>query len=1375
MGNHIKGNTSKILTKVMASTVAIYMLAGNFVVTGMGLGQVFAENITQPQTSQGEVREEVKVIDYKTTQAGEVYKGFLYVNETNGTNYQTTYTQTAEVTVRNTVEADRIEITQDASKYIKDGKEVEANITFKATTIPSETFYKVFGIDGYIDVMVDNEKYATIRYAYPDDHGDRKYVVEYAQNGEQRETDGKVEYPEGVKAIRMVTSKPVNAEVFTITTEKQLEAEQPMKASEIKAIKEVNYATGMMGDTSIAVVKEEKQIEAKEPTTQASVELSNHNISTLSTNKVTATIKLNDTNSSCKLLEAGNIVMTLPAGLASAKITNAKILYGNGMSAKAAIKDGKIVVTLSGKQTRYDIENISGGVNIVLDIEMDMQDAVPTHKETLTTTYQEAKVDTEIQVVSKAGLLMLNNVSTNKGANVTSIDNVDRDVPISIKQTGQTAKQTVTLVNNYDKALTNVEVVGNLGYKDDQTASTFESTLAEAVKVNGANAEVYYSKAVKGEDWTKDFVQGAKAYKVVLKEEVKPQAKITVTVNMNVPDKLTYNAVSYVGTHVTYAFGTAALTQSSTMKLATEEKKQENLLTISAENQKKLSEYTTDGIKMSTLVTAGDIAVTNNDEVYEGQILRYTIIAENTGNTAVNGLRFQSNINNACYYEIQNTGIVYTIDANGQEKTGTEYVKAAAGDTTRNSEVFSLGKGEKKTYEFQVVVNDDASQVDTKVSLLEAQANKELTSANLTNNVKQAKIKTELKYAYNEESEVYSNGTMHISYKISTYDKEVNNVKTLIRLPEELELLEYQTYGVASNIKVETNNDGNVECTIDKIGSNTDLQIIFICKTKSIDKAVTSEDMKISATTTVGGETYTSNNLIKTLHQSEAGVTMHIHKNFSDDEVFTQNKDGLEYTITLKNNGAINLDSMNVLMGLDKGLTIQKVVVNGKAQTISSKTVLDLTMSLASGQETTIQTILGVNVADANKEDLQIITEVFTGYTENLTNTSTVKVKKENNNQQNANGDTTSGNNNSGNNSNSGNSNAGSGNNNTGTNTSDVETQEPHSISGVAWLDSNRNGKRDDGETLLNGITVTLVNAQTGDVAKDENGNDITTTTDDSGKYTFKNVANGKYAVMFEFDTERYAITTYQKNGVSDSQNSDAIMTDITVGGTARHAGITDNLQVKDNALSNIDIGLVEGATFDLSLDKQIASITITNEKGTKTTEYNDQHLAKVDLVAKYMNNTDVIITYKFIIKNEGEVTGYVGKLVDILPSGLEFSSELNKEWYVGSDGNLYTTSLSGIAIEPGASTEVELVLTKSTTENTTGQFTNNAELQDISNIEAIAEKTNAVENNKSSADVVISIKTGSAMMYLGITLGSMAVIAAGAYIIKKKVMNKGI
>ena len=260
--------------------------------------------------------------------------------------------------------------------------------------------------------------------------------------------------------------------------------------------------------------------------------------------------------------------------------------------------------------------------------------------------------------------------------------------------------------------------------------------------------------------------------------------------------------------------------------------------------------------------------------------------------------------------------------------------------------------------------------------------------------------------------------------------------------------------------------------------------------------------------------------------------------------------------------------------------------------------------------------------------------------------------------------------------------------------------------------------------------------------------------------------------VIFEFDTNRYKATRYQSQVADSTLNSDAIISKVTIDGNEKTVGATNVLDLKAD-INNIDIGLIENAKFDLSLEKQISKISVINTQGTKTTEYENMNFAKVDLVAKYMNDTSVIVTYKFVVTNNGDVTGYVDSLQDNLPKGLEFSSELNKDWYKGDDGNLYTSALSGIAIEPGKTSEIELVLTKETTEESTGTFTNNAELAKISNIEAVDEKQQ--ENNKSSADLVISIKTGSPILYIGITLGSIAIIAVGAYIIKKKILDKEI
>ena len=45
--------------------------------------------------------------------------------------------------------------------------------------------------------------------------------------------------------------------------------------------------------------------------------------------------------------------------------------------------------------------------------------------------------------------------------------------------------------------------------------------------------------------------------------------------------------------------------------------------------------------------------------------------------------------------------------------------------------------------------------------------------------------------------------------------------------------------------------------------------------------------------------------------------------------------------------------------------------------------------------------------------------------------------------------------------------------------------------------------------------------------------------TNNNGEYVFSNLENGKYMVIFEFDTAKYMLTKYQTTGVDSTENSD--------------------------------------------------------------------------------------------------------------------------------------------------------------------------------------------------------------------------------------------
>ena len=106
-----------------------------------------------------------------------------------------------------------------------------------------------------------------------------------------------------------------------------------------------------------------------------------------------------------------------------------------------------------------------------------------------------------------------------------------------------------------------------------------------------------------------------------------------------------------------------------------------------------------------------------------------------------------------------------------------------------------------------------------------------------------------------------------------------------------------------------------------------------------------------------------------------------------------------------------------------------------------------------------------------------------------------------------------------------------------------------------------------------------------------------------------------------------------------------------------------------------------------------------TKDGKTKTYDYDNKQFAKVEIRSKQMNGATVIVEYKMVVTNNGELAGKAAQIVDKLPDGMTFKSELNSDWYE-KDGSLYTNSLSGQNIQAGESKEVTLVLTKTMNAN---------------------------------------------------------------------------
>lgn len=297
------------------------------------------------------------------------------------------------------------------------------------------------------------------------------------------------------------------------------------------------------------------------------------------------------------------------------------------------------------------------------------------------------------------------------------------------------------------------------------------------------------------------------------------------------------------------------------------------------------------------------------------------------------------------------------------------------------------------------------------------------------------------------------------------------------------------------------------------------------------------------------------------------------------------------------------------------------------------------------------------------------------------------------------------------------------------------------SISGTAWIDENKDGIKENNEKRYDGLTVKLFNSETNAIVVNKNGELCKQTTNSNGTYKFDNLEKGKYIVLFEFDDENYEITTYQKENIDKSINSDAVLKSVSIDGREQNVGLTDIIEITGSNVDNIDLGLIKKEKFDFSLKKVITKVNVDENGKKEEKSFNDSQFSKIEIKSKNIGKTNITVEYKFIIKNEGEVTGFLSELIDYIPDGYTINEQSTNTWTKNSKGYIQTTSLSNEEIKPGESKEVTLLLDKKIDNNSMGTITNKAKISKT--INAQNEKDVNSDNDISEAKLIISVGTG--------------------------------
>ena len=1300
----------------------------------------------------------------------EIYKGKIYTGENRSLE------STTKINVNKAGIAQKLIVDEFPASYIADDL-YGANIYFTQTKVSKSELEKIFGTDGYIRFL--NSDGATLANVKATDNADNEgFII--------------VNYSIDVNAVRIETSEPIS--------------EGTLNIKNIKTIKETGYDREriekftqiremIVGSYDGQNTTEAKSfINLKDTSSKARLDVSNTSLSTTEKTNTRVVVTLETHDESKDLYKNPKLKVTLPKQVVGYQFT-AKLLHGNGLTlAQEDIvksKDGENLVctfNLKGEQSKY-VTDITEGTSLVIDFILEQNSLATTSKEEIKVNYTNEFAKTysdngeekvAVNVIAKNPIILTNRIIE---LQIQASQEDKKDVELKIASEAQTLTNIMDVVNNETGKISNVKILGQYPTNSSKNNMGITVSTVQLSKDTEKTAKIYYSEVENATDditlasnkWTEQKSENVRNYLLII-DSLDVGEKFTFGYNINVPANLEYNLSAEAGYGVSYK--NEASNTSNTVKATTIE----------------LNTGKSAILEQKVIATVGGDEIKDGDEVKTGEIIKYTITVTNKGNEDATGISVIGSIPEGTNY------IEYNKDIKRPESPVPDSEPDMfVVDTTKREVKFeniTIKAKSETTFEYMVkVTSKEDKNAVCKIEI--ANQGKKLEN-NIIHKIEAADVEVTMLKSdsiYNE-GEIKSGYSYRYVLKIkNTSNKTKKNLQVTLNLNDLVSLK--RAYYLAGDDVLEFTEK---TLTIAQINAGEEIELILACDiNQPTDKL---KEAEFSAIVSEGNTSYRSNKVTEKVDAIELQVNFASQSN-SKAEGYLHLGDKVQYRINIKNVGKNDATKLEVRDELSDFLELESVNLNNqKAEYTKNEvygegknySVIAIPAPLKAGESASI--IITAKVKELlNITNITKIVNKATIYNEiELASTDEIvyfieKVSddsesngsfdnKEENKEDNQNdsGNTTNNNQNTINdNSNTSNTNG----NNTNNNTNNNSTSTGYTITGTAWKDENENGSRDKGEALLAGINVRLLDIKSKKYITDSSGKEIVAKTNQEGLYTISNIPAGKYIAVFEYDTSKFMLTTYKADGVANDRNSDVILNTIIINGNGQQLATTDTLDIQ-NSIANIDIGFLEAKIFDLELDKYITKIVVTNNSGTSTYDYKDSTLAKVDIAAKDLSNSQVVVEYTIKVKNAGEVAGYVKNVVDYKSTELEFSSTLNKDWYAQGN-NLYNASLANTKLEPGETKELKLILTKTMTESNTGLIGNTAEVAEAYNTRGAADKDSTPgnrvnkEDDMGQADLIIGVKTGAAISYVLITLSIIVVLGVASFLVSKKVLSKEI
>lgn len=1303
-----------------------------------------------------------ELIDITTHATDSINKGYMYNNKETAeenkreTDYMVSYT--ANVSYADII--DKISIEQQIDTFTTETSEnlttiSGTNYTYnKQLRVLESEFKKVLGENGSISILNGETVLATITKDTPVTDG--YYIVDLTNYN--------------VNNIRIETSKPEKEGSLSIDIFKSIAKDIDYSKNQINNF--TNIKTSVIGrayneDIAISEISGESLIKLEEPTQKASITSNKESLSTIIENtdvEIKATLE-NDSIDDA-MYENPTVRINLPSNIESINIKEAKLYFDDELqiveSNLVDNEDGtkSIVTTLSGKQTKYNNVAAKGAtLSFIADITLNkLTPTTQTQIGLVVNNGDEAQTQTtasyNISYIAPTGVVTTNSIANYKpdADPIMSISGEEKEALIPTLAGAQNPTFTMNVINNYSNDLSNIVVLGRTpfaGNKNPETQEDLGSSitlpLTSGLTVSGidANYTVYYSEngeatrdlTSTANGWTTEVSDYSKikSYMIVFNNYTMQQgANFTLQYTANIPENLQYNMSAY-GTYVVYF---------------------NNLIRETAIEDKAIATKVGVTTGSGPVIDAKLESLMSGDSISSGNVLKYKLTVNNTGSEKAVGLKARIPVDDSIsYVEEDETRINgYTNSESVTYEDGEEgkIIVIDIGDVDVQSSISkeiwlltTASATEDKTFNIKATISND--KVSAETESLTVKVLKTFFETQISSNEDAIDVGDtfRLRMLVKSSEEDLGLGDIIPDYQ---YKGERTNSVITFELPEELSIDNVTIDDEDKTSQVTTNNN-MVSINLGTVGSNT-MTIVVTFRGNNLGDEI--YERSVTITPQIKADGMDNAEIMDSINVTVNKPGLSITQTSNIPSIATiETAQRYTYTFTIKNLSNSQIHNITFEDKLPTELTYSGLdisVDNGsvsKLVDVSDDGTVSTNIAILEGKATA--TINLYVVANRTENDITIsnkgvISQLDIGTIESNTLTNTIKKYTP----------------------------------------SDIvvpPTEEPRQLTGNIWIDTNNDGIKDDEEPKSIDVEVLLLDNTSGNIAQDLNGNDLITKTDSNGDYAFSHVRQGRYTVIFFYDSANFSPTIYQKEGADQTRNSDALDKDVVYEGETRKAAVTEEILLTDVDMYNIDLGLIEDKKFDLRLDKIVKNLTVNNNSGTKTTQYNND-LARIDIEAKDADSSTMVVEYTLRITNEGAVPGYAKRIADYIPDGLSFNSGLNTEWYEGADGVIYNTSLANTLINPGETKELTLILTTKITDNSFGMITNNAEIMEMSNdyglqdIDSVAGNNSTNEDDYSTANIILGVKTGQVFIYVTLAFTLIAIIGVGTYIIKKKVLK---